>query len=268
MAIVRSAWLSGLLLISLCSAAQTSRTKLRTFDPPLKKKVVDYGPSPYYEDVQNVRIRLTCFYFPGFVVKQYDEGQKGAEWLAILTLKAGTARSCMRSHQAGEKVIEPGGGDGWSGYFKGVKNKLVFFDAADGVNGGLPFAVYDSDTGTKVFEDSAYEASMWNIRAGKETPFDHLSAGEAEGGGSQLRYLRVVEADCDLHGEKDRCWQSVKEKPKLKGGPMPICSGYADISERRVSVIAYPVEVSLKIAPNQDPVVTNVAGAEKCWPVE
>ena len=60
----------------------------------------------------------------------------------------------------------------------------------------------------------------------------------------------------------------MKEKLKLKGGPMPICSGYADISERRVSVIAYPVEVSLKIAPNQDPVVTNVAGAEKCWPVE
>jgi hypothetical protein len=89
-AVVNVAWLF-VFAVSLFSVAQDSRAKVATFDPPLKKKVVDYGASPYYEPRQNVRIRLTCFYYPKFVVKQYDEGQKGAEWLAILSVKEGKA---------------------------------------------------------------------------------------------------------------------------------------------------------------------------------
>jgi hypothetical protein len=50
----------------------------------------------------------------------------------------------------------------------------VFFHEADGTNGGMPFAVYDSKTGTKVFEDSHYEASMWN-RKTESSPFNRLN---------------------------------------------------------------------------------------------
>jgi hypothetical protein len=60
--------------------------------------------------------------------------------------------------------------------FKGVKNRLVFLDAADG---GL-LGVYDSGTGKKVFEDVAYDASIWNVSTEKSTAFDHLWVGQAE----------------------------------------------------------------------------------------
>lgn len=48
----------------------------------------------------------------------------------------------------------------WVGYFKGAKGNLVFFDADDGINGGMPFVVYDSKTGKSVFKDSYYDSSM------------------------------------------------------------------------------------------------------------
>jgi hypothetical protein len=40
------------------------------------------------------------------MVKEYDEGQKGAEWLAILPVEARTTPACTQSHAVGEKVIE------------------------------------------------------------------------------------------------------------------------------------------------------------------
>ena len=161
-------------------------------------------------------------------------------------------------------MINPSGSSGWSGYFKGVKNRLVFLDAADG---GL-LGVYDSGTGKKVFEDVAYDASIWNVSTEKSTAFDHLWVGQVEDGTYLLRYLRAVDADCDLYRERETCWLSVKKKFGLKNTPIPTCFGYAEISDRWVSMIAYPVEVSLKLGSNQAPVVKNVDGQAKCWPVE
>jgi len=116
-------------------------------------------------------------------------------------------------------VINPSGSSGWSGYFKGVKNRLVFLDAADG---GL-LGVYDSGTGKKVFEDVAYDASIWNVSTEKSTAFDHLWVGQVEDGTYLLRYLRAVDTDCDLYGERETCWLSVKKKFGLKNTPIPTC---------------------------------------------
>lgn len=124
----------------------------------LRKKTVDYGPSPFYDPLQNVRVLLTCFHLPSFVVKQYDEGQKRAEWLAILPIEKENVPDCTRTHEAREKVIKKGAA--WSGYFKGVKDSLVFFNADDGNGGALPFVVYDSATGAEVFDDSAYDSNI------------------------------------------------------------------------------------------------------------
>ena len=131
---------------------------------------------------QDIRIKLSCYYFPGFVIKQYDSGQKGAEWLAIVPKTGGSQPVCAAAHGPGEKVIAA---PEWSGYFRGVKENLVFFNADNGYGGGLPFSVFDSKTGQKVIADSAYESSMWNQKMNND-PFNHMRVARTEDGSFRL----------------------------------------------------------------------------------
>ena len=248
----------AVVLLALSGTALPFDSATDSFDQPLKKQVLDFGPSPY---VSGYRMTLSCYFYPSFVVKQYDEGEKGAEWLAIAPLEKG-AESCSKSHAANEKVIDPVGPTGWSGYFKGVKGNLVFFDADDGTDGGLPFAIYDARTGKKIFEDSAYDSSMWNKKAA-DSPFNKL---RVSGRDEQvhLRYLRVAETGCNLHLEGTWCWEQVKRRFDLKSGAAPVCSGYKRITTRYESAVAYPVEVSLF----PQPTIRTIPGPVKCWPVD
>jgi hypothetical protein len=247
------------LLLALIVPAFTCVSQTGTFDPPLKKRIADFGPSPYYPG-GNVRSKLTCYFYRTFMVKEYDEGQKGAEWLSILPIDKGAASACVRSHVPGEKVIEE---PEWRGYFKGAKGNLVFFNADDGMNGGFPFIVYDAKIGQKIFEDSAYDSSMWSKKA-QDSPFNRLRVTSAQDGQVSLRYLRVVEANCDLHTEKISCWEQVRKKLALKSPQMPVCSGYRGIPTRWASAVAYPVEVLLF----PQPATKTIAGPIKCWPVD
>ena len=255
--------LTALLVLSSSLMAQTSyrtnpdRTLTYPFDTPIRTSIVDLGPSPYYPGLKPPHIRLSCFVFSQFVVKEYDEGQKGAEWLAIVPLTTQDHGQCAQSHVAGERVID--GGE-WCGYFKGVKRNFVFFNACDGTNGGLPFAVYDSRTGKKVFEDSAYDWSRWGQKA-EDSPFSRLRISKVQAGPLLLKYLRVVEAECDLHIEKASCWDRLRVKLDLRSTKIPFCSGYQNISGEAVSMVAYPVSVYLAFPP----VVKTIAGPVRCW---
>jgi hypothetical protein len=247
------------LLLAVGVPTFASVAPMDSFEPPLKRKVVDFGPSPSYEG-KRVRVKLSCYFYATFMVKEYDTGQEGAEWLAIVPTKKEVAPACVRSHAPGERIIE---GAEWSGYFKGAKGNLVFFDADDGANGGLQFVVYDSRTGTKIFEDSAYDSRMGNRKV-ENLHFNRLRGSSTQGGQLSLRYLRVVEADCDLHREKASCWEQVRKKFELKSVEMPVCSRYKGIPTRVVSAVAYPVEVFLF----PRPAIKAIAGPVKCWPVD
>ena len=131
-----------LLSSSLC--AQTGHTDIDSFDKP-SKIVRDFGPSPYYSATYHVRKKLTCYNYPTFVVKEYDDGSKGAVWLSILRFDSDSHPPCSLSHLKGEKVIN----NKWSGYFRGAKDSFAFFRADDGTDGGLPFFVYDTRTEKK-----------------------------------------------------------------------------------------------------------------------
>ena len=243
----------AVLLLALSVPTFTSAGLTDSFDAPLKKKVVDFGPSPYNPPgAQRLRVKLSCYFYATFLVKEYDMGEKGAEWLAIVPTKKEVAPACTRSHSPGERVIE---GTEWSGYFKGAKGHLVFFRGDDGYNRGLPFAIYDSGTGTKVLEDSII----------LDSHFNQLRFNSTQGGQFSLSYLRVVQAECDLHREKTTCWDSVRKKFDLKNTQMPVCIGYKGIIGTDAnSAIAYPVEVFLF----PHPVIKTVAGPVKCWPVD
>jgi hypothetical protein len=224
------------------------------FDVPIRKETVDLGASPYYPDEKgSPPTALRCYYFPDFMVKTYDLGGRGAEWLSIL-LNPEEAPECKSSHEPGERIIEY---PEWEGYFMGVKGNLVFFHGSDTVNGGWPFAVYDSSNGKKVFEDFAYYE-----RASSPSPVEVVSTSA----GYLLKYFRVVLTDCNLNSEGTACWNEIKAEYALRSDDMPLCTGYEHIADlvgtdQVESMIAYAVAVTLSPLPS----VQSVAGPTKCW---
>lgn len=251
-----------ILLLGLTATALSNATSADSFDVPLKKKVVDLGLSENNPPGgHSMRVKLSCFFYRSFAVKEYNnEGEKGAQWVAIIPIEKGEAPSCTRTHASGERVFK---WPEWSGYFNGVKGNLVFLNDDDGSNGGVPFTVYDFRTGKKIFRDSAYDSNMWT-KTVASSPFNHLMFSGVHDSDLTMTYLRVVEAGCDLHSEKAACWEKVRKKLELKDAQMPVCTGYENISSPYASAVACPVQVSLF----PQPVTKTIAGPVKCWPVD
>jgi len=249
--------LFGLLLLVAGSLhGQADRANLNEgFDKPLKKTVVDLGPSPFYEASQHVRNKLTCYYYSTLTVKEYDKGEKGAEWLSIVP--SGQV-ACTRGHSEDERVYAY---PEWSGYFRGVKGTVAFFDAPDGTDGGMPFAVFDVRTGRKLFEDSSlldYYQKTQHIK----NAFRITSRSDQI---PRLTYLRVVRAGCDLKTEKTDCWNKVRAEFGITQTDIPVCSRYEQAEGRSwESAIVYPVSVLLTDSPQ----IKAVDGPVFCWPTD
>jgi hypothetical protein len=258
---MRNAYPFGLIFATLLTlgAPQLAAAQNDSLDVPRKKEVVEFGPSPYYPSAK-VPIKLSCDLYEDFMVKEYDEGQKGAEWLAIVPVKERVEPPCTKSHAADEKVIVY---PEWSGYFKGAKGNFVIFHAEDGVNGGMPFVIYDSRTGKQLFQDSYFYAGMWSTKF-PDSPFNDIRVNITRDGQVFLKYLRVEEGGCDLHLERTACWPKVIKKFALKTTSAPVCSGYQGITTRYESALAYPVEVSLFPQPS----TRTIEGPVRCWPVD
>lgn len=243
-----------------------------SFDKPRFKTTVKLGPA---HSRAKTHAKVNCYFFFGFMVKEIDLGEKGADRLSIVPLPRETVPRCTRAKTSNEMVINP---NEWSGYFKGVKGNLVFFDADDGWNGGLGFAVYDSKTGKKIFEDAAVGELEFLAAQGTEV---------------SLKYTRIIDAKCVLPQDPAACWAQVQNTTGLANIPMPDCKqGYeksaADLAKGRcqaqssdtpqcfdkeiglardqtkgaTSVIAYPVEVII----SSKPAIKPVSGDVRCWP--
>lgn len=247
------------LLGLLCCSVSNATALPAGFDQPTKKQTKSFGPSPYYPNGRYKK-ELRCSFYSSLLVKEYDEGQKGAEWLSYVLLDPQHPKRCELSHDSDEHVLDP---NEWSGYFLGVKGHLVFFTAADGTDGGIPFAVYDSNAAKKIFEDSAYESGMWNKKPAN-SPFNRLRVCKTATGQITLKYLRVVGTDCDLHLEGASCWEQVRSSFRIKQTTMPVCSGYEKISTRYSSSVGYPVQTVLLPKPE----TTTIDGPVRCWPVD
>ena len=200
-------WAGILLLVSpACAGAGL-------FDVPLHKEVVKLPADP---DNPQAKPRRTCAFYPGFMVKEVDLGEVGASELGIAP--AGT-KGCD-AKTPGEHVINP---DEWSGYFAGVKGPYVFFDADDGHNGGMPFAVYSGKTGGKLFED------------GRKGDFQSV---RLDGEGLLLRYRRVLDAGCSLYAGKS-CWEQISAATGL--AEVPDCRDAYEKEKRRTPKFAKDV---------------------------
>lgn len=246
-----------LVLVAGFLCAQTDPANLdEGFDKPLNKIVVDFGPSSYYLPSQHVRNELRCHYYSTFTVKEYDEGQKGAEWLSIVP---SADAECTQAHREDEEVYIDS--PEWSGYFWGAKGEFVFFAAPDGEDGGIPFTVFDVRTGRKLFEDSSlldYYQKAWHI---KDVLFRITSGADQV---PRLTYLRVVRAGCDLRTEPADCWKRVRTEFGITQTDIPVCSEYEQAEGKWESAVVYPVSVLL----TDPPQMKAVDGPVFCRPTD
>ena len=246
-----AAWCAFLLVLTAAAAAQG-------FDP-YNKQVVDYGvpkdfPANPHHD------QLTCFYYRGLMVKQFtNDWNKAALFLSFLRFDQARP-ACVKEHSPAEKVLDY---PEWGGYFRGlVKGDLVFFDADDGEDGGMPFAAYDSKTQKKIFEDNAYYVWMWNPKLRpRPSRFDDIRVRTTQDGNVVLSYLRVLRTECDIPNKGTECWPPLVQKLGLKPTAAPNCVRWEEHQTIGASAVAYPVETSLF----PTPVTKTISGPVRCW---
>jgi hypothetical protein len=195
----------GSVLATTSVAAADSAPSAAGLDKPDK---ILHQPLGGGAGAKDAKLGTSCFYYSGFMVKQVDLGEEGAEQLSILPVAAaGKAPPCQRKNLPGERVFPP---EEWGGYFRGVQGDYVLLDAADGVNGGLGFAVVATTTGRKIFEDVALKN------------FQQVTL---DGGTLKLRYTRSFAGSCSVPAEGEACWRKIESEAGLTQGRVPDCAG-------------------------------------------
>jgi len=223
------------------------------FDKPLDTKVVTLPADPLNPHAKPKR---SCIYYPGFVVKEVDLGEVGAEEQAVIPLPKGGKPPACEAKIKGEIVIKPAE---WSGYFDGAKGEFLFYDAADGLNGGMPFAVFNARSGKKLFEDSRQGNAFGSVAL--------------KDGGLALTYRRVWLAPCSLYADAKGCWKKIMAVTALAESARPDCSAKyreymkawpktAESTERLPTVIAY--NAMARTAKGKLS-ITPLPGKTECW---
>jgi hypothetical protein len=254
----------ALLVVAVVLADSTCSSVMHaeSFDKPIRKTVVDLGPSSYLMPNNPSRIELSCFYYPDLMVKELnDPGVKGVLWVTMTPFINKNPHTCQLAHASTERFMAK---LGWR--FEGVKGPLMFLEPADGDgNGGRPFRVLDMKTGRKIFEDS----TQWN---------DRLEFAHAPDGSVSLRYLRAVGGDCSIPKGGMSCWIKFSRHYGLLPATVPECTGYRRKGDKELnagdlslppqeittpSAIAYPVAVELSPRPS----IKAIPGPVRCTPV-
>ena len=261
----RGVWMA---LLVVTAMLVTAGACAESFDRPIRTTVVQLGRSSYLMPTNPDQIRLTCFYYSGFLVKQMvDPGLKGSMWVKLLPTSNGIVPECRNSHDPGEWSLAD---DGW--FFIGAKGRFSFLEASDGEDGAMLTRVVDTTTRKKIFEDSV---SFWHLRRLK-SPIEFARTAD---GALLMRYRRSVEATCSIVKGGKACWDKVRTQFGLANAPIPECSGYRQRGAREwkigdegvppeaettPSAIVYPVNVTL----SSQPTVKVVGGPVWCSAAE
>jgi hypothetical protein len=211
-----------LVLAMLCALAAPlafAKDAAGLFDKPASVVKIPLAPDKLNPQAKPM---LSCFTFKTFAVKQIDRGEVGAEQLSILPIAPGQAKpQCREDKAPGEIVLD---GAAWGGYFKGVKGGYAFFDAADGWNGGVGFAIF-SASGAKLFDDTAKGIHSLKLIEG----------------GVALAYRRVYGAKCSLFKDAPACWAEIKKDTGLTQATPPDCAASYKREQKRTPASAQQV---------------------------
>jgi hypothetical protein len=208
-------WTIGKKAATLCSPEDDDVAT--QFDQPVAIDNLDLPADKANPDAKAV---VNCYRFKGFMVKEVDLGEVGAEKLAILPEGA----KCVRDDPAEKPVKED-----LARYFLGTKGKLVFFQAADGWNGGMPFVVVDATSMRKLFEDS-FEG-------------EDFQAINVDGANVTLDYARTYSADCSLYLDGTACAKKLNDTLGLGAvAKLPECGPAYDAEKKRTPDYAKEIE--------------------------
>jgi hypothetical protein len=201
-----STLICGLALLG-AGLAQTGRAWAEApFDAPAAIQHATIKADPANPEAKH---EVRCFVYPQFMVKQVDLGEVGADSLSIIPAAANKTPPCKQEKASDEYVIP---GEMWSGYFKGVKGDYVFFDAADGINGGVGFMVFSASGKNKLFDDVAVKG---------------LKSIEIKDGALTLRYRRGVAAPCSAVAEGAACSERIVKEMGVDAPALAFCAaGY------------------------------------------
>lgn len=262
--------LIGASLACLCTTGHSDDQSLNDswvnqLDRPTRSQIVDLGPSKLNRYAGgHLRVTLSCFYYPNFMIKELHDGSnKGNESAAIVPVTRESVPDCKQPSVPGEVSLGP---PDWEGdYFAGAKGKLLFFVWSDGGNGGFYFAVVDVTTRKKIYEDVFYDSAIMPGRPNSSL-FDQPRVITSKDGSISLKYLRVKAFECDLyHPKKQRpCWEKIRMQAGIRNRQIPACSGYEQIHVEYPSAVAYPVEVSLRLIKPRK----TIDGPARCWPAD
>jgi hypothetical protein len=190
--------------------------------------------------------RVTCAWYAGFMVREVDLGDLGAEALAIVP--RGRKRpdpACGPERVRGELSVT-GAADPWSGYFEGARGRFVFFRAQESRGDALAFAVYDAETGERVHSDAAIG------------PAKISGKGERVG----LSYVRRAVAPCSPIAEGEECWKRIRTALSVGGEPPDCAEPYRLANEEAAKAAcqgaaagARCVEAELRLRPAFPPFV-------------
>ena len=177
------------------------------FDKPSQEH---YIPLPRNPDNPQANAELRCFSYPNLMVRQIYRGEIGAELALIRNEPGKPVPACKTGATDGEIEIRdyvPFLGE--LGYFEGKFGNYLIFSAAESTQGATGFWVY-SLHGNKLFADLV-DATHFDIRSLS------ITAGKESRKLLQLRYRRVLEAQCSLYSGEAECWRDIRQSTGLKG---------------------------------------------------
>lgn len=190
--------------------------------------------------------RVTCSWYPGYMVREVDLGDIGAEAIAIVPRGGKRADpACGRERVRGEISIT-GAADPWTGYFEGARGGFALFRAPEPRGDAFAFAVYDVETGERVLADEAIGTGKVTGRAGRVG----------------LSYVRRTVAPCSPLAEGEACWQRIRTALGVGGEPPDCAEPYRVANEEAAKAAcrggaggARCVEAELRLRPAFPPFV-------------
>lgn len=159
--------------------------------------------------------RVTCAWYPGFMAREVDLGDNGAEVLAIVPRKPKRSPpACVRERLPGE-ISLTGAADAWSGYFEGARGRFAFFRAEAPKGDAVPFTVYDTSAEQRVFTDEAIG------------PVRVIGKGDQVG----IAFVRRAIAPCSPLSGGDACWARIRAELGVADPPPDCAAAYLEVND-------------------------------------
>jgi hypothetical protein len=208
----------------MCTAAHAA-TEPPVFEKPAKISSVALPPDSYNPTFKHTRI---CYYYRGTMVKEVNyEDEKGAHRLSLVPISLNEKPPACNADNAREIVISK-----WSGYYLGKRGAAFFFDADDGINGGMPFVAYTA-FGNQILEDSSELTARKTIRSVR-----------MDATALVVRYRRAWLAPCSLYADPAACWTTIMAQTGIVERARPNCRALYEAEMKRTSKYAADIAKS------------------------